>query len=227
MADRWSTPSLPRYHCPFPFLSYHNPTTNNLPDVCQPALPTGGTQTGTGFSRIMYNRTICTGDESEINDSLESFPSGHTTAAFAGFVYLSLYLNAKLKLLSNYHPAYWKLIATYMPILGAVLIGGALTIDEFHNWYDVLAGAVIGTVMAFSAFRMVYASVWDFQFNHVPLVRGVAFGYAGDGAAVEAFRGTMWTRQAGWGMSESRVLGLGRRLMRRVGWGVLVGWRVL
>lgn len=102
----------------------------------------------------MYDRSICTGDEKEINDSLESFPSGHTTAAFAGFVYLSLYLNAKLKVAANYHPALWKLVAVMAPLLGATLIGGALTIDEFHNWYDVLAGAIIGTLMAFTSYRM-------------------------------------------------------------------------
>ena len=185
------------------FLSYQDDQADrSYPDVCKPAVPPSGAQTGNGFGQIMYDRKICTGDEKEINDSLESFPSGHTTAAFAGFVYLYLYLNAKLKVFSNYHPAYWKLIVTYMPILGAVLIGGALTIDEFHNWYDVFAGAVIGTVMAFSAYRMVYASVWDFRFNHVPLIRGLPFGYAGNGAAIDAFRGAMWTRQAGWGMSE-------------------------
>jgi len=40
-------------------------------------------------------------------------------------------------------------------------IAGALTIDEFHNWYDIfLAGAVIEhPVMAISSYRMVYASV--------------------------------------------------------------------
>ena len=111
----------------------------------------------------MYQRDVCTGDQDEIDDSLESFPSGHSTAAFAGFVFLYLYLNAKLKVFSNYHPAMWKLVVLYMPILGACLIGGALTIDEYHNWYDILAGAVIGSVMAFSGYRMVYASVWDFR----------------------------------------------------------------
>jgi hypothetical protein len=53
----------------------------------------------------MFDRSVCTGDESEINDSLESFPSGHSTAAGAGFVYLSLYLNAMLKVMSDHHPA--------------------------------------------------------------------------------------------------------------------------
>jgi hypothetical protein len=39
--------------------------------------------------------------------------------------------NAKLKVFSNYYLAMWKLIVIYAPILGAVLIGGALTIDEY------------------------------------------------------------------------------------------------
>lgn len=146
----------------------------------------------------MYDRTICTGDPDQIDDSLESFPSGHSTAAFAGFVFLYLYLNAKLKVWSNYHPAMWKLLATYAPILGATLIAGALTIDEFHNWYDCLAGAIIGTVMAFSAYRMVYASIWDWRINHIPLNRAIPFN-AGEAELSHA----VFTHQAGWGMMDA------------------------
>jgi membrane-associated phospholipid phosphatase len=50
----------------------------------------------------MFNRTICTGEKAAIDDGLEAFPSGHTTAAFAGFVFTSLYLNAKLKIFADY-----------------------------------------------------------------------------------------------------------------------------
>lgn len=39
---------------------------------------------GSGLRQIMYDRSICTGDENQIDDSLESFPSGHSTAAWAG-----------------------------------------------------------------------------------------------------------------------------------------------
>jgi diacylglycerol diphosphate phosphatase / phosphatidate phosphatase len=73
--------------------------------VCKPKVTAGGQLRGNGLEAVMYDRRICTGDEKEINDSLESFPSGHTTAAFGGFVFLYLYLNAKLKVFSNYHPA--------------------------------------------------------------------------------------------------------------------------
>ncbi|PBP25980.1 hypothetical protein BUE80_DR003046 [Diplocarpon rosae] len=164
--------------------------------VCKPNVPITGEETGNGLRQIMYDRTICTGDESEIDDSLESFPSGHSTAAFAGFVFLSLYLNAKLKVWSNYHPAMWKLLAIYAPILGATLIAGALTIDEYHNWYDCLAGAIIGTFMAFSGYRMVYASIWDWRTNHIPLNRAVPFPGANAGAELEH---AVFTRKVGWG----------------------------
>ncbi|KAK4208125.1 phosphatidic acid phosphatase type 2/haloperoxidase [Rhypophila decipiens] len=120
-----------------------------------------------------------------LNGVGDSMPSGHTTAAFAGFVFLSLYLNAKLKVWSNYHPAMWKLVAIWAPILGACLIGGSLTIDEFHNWYDVLAGAVIGTVMAISAYRMVFANTsrgdWDMEGVGAVATRRGGWGVGGQG----------------------------------------------
>ncbi|KAF9697130.1 hypothetical protein EKO04_005104 [Ascochyta lentis] len=167
-------------------------------DTFESAGPTG-TNVANGYRSIMFDRSICTGDKKEINDSLESMPSGHTTAAFAGFVFLYLYLNAKLKVFANYHPAMWKLVAIYAPLLGACLIGGALTIDEYHNWYDILAGAIIGTFMAFSSYRMVYASVWDFRFNHVPVLRHAPFVYGAGPSTFDGFHDAVWTRKAGWG----------------------------
>ncbi|KAK7550065.1 PAP2 superfamily protein [Phyllosticta citricarpa] len=207
--------------------------------ACQPNVPTTGAQTGNGWAGIMYDRSVCTGDRSDINDSLESFPSGHSTAAFAGLVFLALYLNAKLKLAANYHPALWKLIAVMAPLLGATLIAGALTIDEFHNWYDVVAGATIGTLMAFCSYRMVYAAVFDFRFNHVPLSRFVPFTYGagGGGEAMQLFAGfhdAVWTRQVGWGAPEAfeafggapgdaSALSAGRRGSTTTGYGYGIG----
>lgn len=81
----------------------------------------------------MYDRSICTGDRKKINDALESMPSGHSTAAWAGLFYLTLYLNAQLKVMSAHNPAYWKMIVMVAPMLGAFLISGALTIDECQS----------------------------------------------------------------------------------------------
>ncbi|KAL7414199.1 phosphatidic acid phosphatase type 2/haloperoxidase [Mrakia frigida] len=138
-------------------------------EVCKPNILPGDVPKGNGFGNIMYQRDVCTGDEKEINDSLESFPSGHSTAAAAGFVFLSLYINAQMKVMSDYRPAYWKQIFFFAPLLGVVLIGGALTIDKFHHWWDVAAGITIGTATAFVSYRQCFASVWDFRFNHILL----------------------------------------------------------
>ena len=69
----------------------------------------------------------------------------------------------------------------------------------------MVAGAIIGTLMAFTSYRMVYARIWDFRFNHIPLRREVPFTY-GAGPASELFGGfndAMWTRQVGWGGPEA------------------------
>lgn len=149
------------------------------------------------YQGIMFQCNICRGDIDEIDDSLESMPSGHSTAAWAGFLFLFYYLNAKLNVFSNHHPAMWKLVVLWAPVLGACLITGALTIDEFHNWYDCVAGAVIGSVMATSAYRMTYASIWDFRFNHIPLTRHTPFSYGAGAAGAGAFETAVFTRAGG------------------------------
>jgi diacylglycerol diphosphate phosphatase/phosphatidate phosphatase len=142
-------------------------------DVCKPDVSAMNLN-GNGFGKIMYNRNICTGDPDVIDDSLESWMSGHSTAAFAGFVYLFFYFNAQLKTMSDHRPAYWKMILTVAPLLGASLIAASLTIDEFHNWYDCVGGAITGTLCAIIAYRKTFAALWDFRFNHVLLPRGTS-----------------------------------------------------
>jgi len=52
----------------------------NFLAVCKPNIQPGEVA-GNGYREIMYDRKICTGDDDQINDALESFPSGHSTAA--------------------------------------------------------------------------------------------------------------------------------------------------
>lgn len=151
-------------------------------DVCKPDILRANKSAGTpynaaGFQSIYYTREICTGDPRKIDDSLTSFPSGHTTAAFAGFVFVYLYMNGKFKVFANQHTPMWKLLLIHAPILVAVIIGGALTIDEFHNWYDIVVGGIIGTATAVSSYRMTYASIFDWRWNHIPLSRTTPFSY--------------------------------------------------
>ena len=43
-------------------------------DVCKPKISPN--DIGVGFQQLFFTKAVCTGDESEINDSLESMPSG-------------------------------------------------------------------------------------------------------------------------------------------------------
>jgi membrane-associated phospholipid phosphatase len=118
VADRWTPTAFSRFVSLT--VTYQNFGANPLQAVCKPDVAKLGAQSGDGLGNIMYDRSVCTGKKSDIDDSLESFPSGHTTAAFGGFIFLYLYLNAKLKVWSNYHPAYWKLIVTYVRVLSII-----------------------------------------------------------------------------------------------------------
>ena len=59
--------------------------------------------------------------------------------------------------------------------------------------------------MALSSYRMVYAAVWDFRFNHIPLTRHAPFHYGHSGWG--GFETAVWTRRAGWGSLEGGGVG--------------------
>ncbi|KAM4064373.1 PAP2 superfamily protein [Hirsutella rhossiliensis] len=176
-------------------------------DVCMPDLSLASrNETGlnaVGFQKIMYTTEVCTQpDAMKLKTAITSFPSGHSTATWAGFGFLFLWMNAKLKVWADHRPAFWKLSLTLLPVLVSVCIACSLTIDAAHNWYDIVAGSVIGAVMALAAYRASYAAVWDWRFNHIPLQPKEAFPYSGKGDAYLAAH--TFTRSVGWGARRER-----------------------
>ena len=70
--------------------------------VCEPAVPENGSAArGSGFQSVMYTSNVCTGNPDKIQNAMESFPLGHAEIAFAGLFYLSIYLNAQLRVFSS------------------------------------------------------------------------------------------------------------------------------
>jgi len=49
--------------------------------VCKPNVK--GYELGRGYTGLMVDKSICTGNSWDVDDSLESFPSGHSTCVFA------------------------------------------------------------------------------------------------------------------------------------------------
>ncbi|KAK0741507.1 phosphatidic acid phosphatase type 2/haloperoxidase [Schizothecium vesticola] len=173
-------------------------------EVCQPdiALAAANNITqlnGVGFRQIMYTVDVCTNpDKGALKTAMTSFPSGHATSAFAGFVFLFLWMNAKLKVWSNHRTSFYWLALIMAPLLGAVLLAGALSIHQDHHWYDILVGSVIGSVMAFASYRICYAAIFDWRYNHIPLRRDRVFEYASE-LASDRMERAVFVRKLGWG----------------------------
>ncbi|EPS35524.1 hypothetical protein H072_11058 [Dactylellina haptotyla CBS 200.50] len=140
-------------------------------EICQPQ-PNGP---GVGWDGSWYKWTICTGDPEKINWALESFPSGHVATSWAAGVYLSLWINAKLKIFSDYRASPIVIVFFLTPLTLAVLMGGAISADMSHHWYDILGGGILGTFIAFVTYRQFYAAVFDNRINHIGLENSKRF----------------------------------------------------
>lgn len=172
-----------------------------MPDISRAPSHNASGLNGVGFQQVMYTIEVCTQpDASRLQNAITSFPSGHSTAAFAGFGFLFLWLNAKLKVWADHKPAFWKLLLTFVPVLAAVLIAGSLTIDAAHNWYDIIGGSLIGIIMAYASYRTCYAAVWDWRFNHLPLQQQETFRYGFDGDLDYAAQ--TLSASVGWGVKK-------------------------
>lgn len=191
-------------------------------EVCQPDISRAATHNetglnGVGFHQIMYSVDVCTNpNKSQLKNAMTSFPSGHSTAAFAGYTFLFLWMNAKLKVWANAQTSFYWLALLMAPLLGATLQVCALTIDQAHNWYDILAGSLIGIFMAFASYRVLYAAVFDWRYNHIPLTRQKVFDYT-LGLTPETTERAVFVQKLVWGRKRLRA---GRTGEKSVGRGV-------
>ncbi|KAF1844094.1 acid phosphatase/Vanadium-dependent haloperoxidase [Cucurbitaria berberidis CBS 394.84] len=68
--------------------------------ICAPSIPPSrlGLNTPGPSNHLYFTASqVCTGEKGKIKEAQMSFPSGHACAAFAGFGFLALWLNAHLK----------------------------------------------------------------------------------------------------------------------------------
>lgn len=137
--------------------------------VCDPD-PEAVARGGEGYGGLYFSVDICRqADRLLLKQSMTSFPSGHSACAFAGLGVLSLYLNGKLKPWSNYRPMSWEVPVVVAPLVGAMLIACSVLVNANHHGADVLVGAAMGVVSALVMYRALYASLFDWRFNHIPL----------------------------------------------------------
>lgn len=152
---------------------------------------------------ILVSAAICTQtNHNKLRDAFSSFPSGHSSFSWAGLLYLSLWLCARLSVripyLEHYQPAtgnsaehglvaqqprssappLWLVLVTAIPIGCALFISASRYADFHHAGIDIFAGSVIGVIAAWSSFRL----------YHMPISRG---------------KGMTW----GWRQGQSTLMG--------------------
>ncbi|KAE9963429.1 hypothetical protein BLS_009306 [Venturia inaequalis] len=114
----------------------------DLVDRCQPAkeLMDQFLQPG-NFS--LASHAICTQkDNAILKDGFRSFPSGHSSSAWAGLFYLSLYLSGKMHLLDS---------------------RGSRIMDARHHPFDVITGSLLGIFCAWTAYRQYFPTLSDYK----------------------------------------------------------------
>lgn len=103
----------------------------------------------------LSNYTICTGDPALLKDGFRSWPSGHSSSAFGGLFYLSLWVAGKLHVMDN-RGEVWKTLLVMVPILGAMLIAVSRIMDARHHPFDVITGSILGVVCATISYRQYF-----------------------------------------------------------------------
>ena len=102
-------------------------------------------------------------DVRDINDARKSFPSGHSSLAFACFVYLALYMGMRMRIT---HPATEfksaKFLLLSIPVCISSFVAVSRVLDFHHNYDDILAGSVMGAAIALA----VWHSRWK-EVHHI------------------------------------------------------------
>jgi len=94
----------------------------------------------------------CTGDPAIIAEGRRSFPSGHSSMSFSSMAYLTLFLiNFFDTFDEEGHP--WKLFVSCLPSCGALFVAASRVSDYWHHSTDVIAGSVLGTIIAYISYK--------------------------------------------------------------------------
>ncbi|OKL60880.1 hypothetical protein UA08_03737 [Talaromyces atroroseus] len=125
----------------------------DLIDRCQP-------ESGTPQHKLVTWNVCTQANEHILQEGWRSFPSGHSSFAFAGLGFLSLFLAGQLHVFRP-RADLGRCLLAFTPTLGAIMIAISRCEDYRHDVWDVTAGAVLGSSVAYFTYRRYFPSLAD------------------------------------------------------------------
>ncbi|CAL5869890.1 uncharacterized protein PFLUO_LOCUS4122 [Penicillium psychrofluorescens] len=121
------------------------------PDLLSRCIPSRGTA-----DNALVAWTVCTqADQHILQEGWRSFPSGHSSFAFSGLGYLSLFFSGQMHV---YRPRtdLARCLLAFLPLLCALMIAISRLDDYRHDVYDVTCGGLLGILVAWFSYRRYY-----------------------------------------------------------------------
>jgi len=139
-----------------------NAVGRGRPDLIARCKPEKGTPEHT-----LVTIGVCTEtDHHTLHDGWRSFPSGHSSFAFAGLGYLALFFSGQMHVFRP-RTDLARVLVALTPLVGAALVAMSRLADYRHDVFDVTAGSILGMSVAYFSYRRYYPSLKRPQ-CHVP-----------------------------------------------------------
>jgi len=117
------------------------------------------------WDRCQYDaiKDICTGPFSLVQEGRRSFPSGHSSSAFFGCVYLMLFLAGKNRCFAYsatfqssgvLQSRFLRMFIAISPLFGSTYVAVSRWEDHWHHPTDIIAGSTLGTVIALAVYHI-------------------------------------------------------------------------
>ncbi|KAF3909718.1 hypothetical protein AA313_de0209106 [Arthrobotrys entomopaga] len=113
-----------------------------------------------------------------LHDGFRSFPSGHSSTAFGGLLYLSLFLSGQFFVFRPGGDLVRTLVAFASTLL-ALFIAMSRLEDYRHDYADVMVGSWIGIFSAYFAYRRYFPSLRSVKCNEPYKLPTEGEGYEG------------------------------------------------
>nr|ACO15301.1 Phosphatidic acid phosphatase type 2 domain-containing protein 1B [Caligus clemensi] len=136
------------------------------PDFLSRCWPNAGDIPWAEFDSMKSDQGLhCAGDPLAVLEGRKSFPSGHSSMAFASFMFVFLYTAGKLKTFSPRDKAgsieSLSLLIAFAQILVPSFIAISRTCDYHHHWQDVLVGSGIGSLTSIAIYNRYFHSIFS------------------------------------------------------------------